>query len=169
MTTYGTHTQVGGRCEAVSAISAVRCINTVRWHQHLHWQSACTRTHLLPLHATLFHFVLLPHLPADLSGGFQALYDAYSNFVAVNLRDVLTLHILLFVLTVVLMIGYVFFMVLPFVKATTYETRRIAELISQLPAEVGGCPPHGSGWDSLAVQETGVHTQSTFMPAAPVW
>jgi uncharacterized protein Usg len=72
----------------------------------------------------------------DISGGFQNLFDAYSEFVNTNLKDVLTLHILLFVLTVVLLGGYVFFMVLPFVKATTYETRRIAELISQLPAEV---------------------------------
>jgi hypothetical protein len=82
----------------------------------------------------------------DLSGGFQDLFDAYSEFVNANLKDVLTLHILLFVLTVVLMSGYVFFMVLPFVKSTTYETRRIAELISQLPAEVrhsmgSPCPP----------------------------
>jgi hypothetical protein len=75
---------------------------------------------------------------ADMSGGFQALFDSYSEFVDLNLKEVLTLHIVLFVLTVVLMSGYVFFMVLPFVKSTTYETRRIAELISQLPAEVGG-------------------------------
>jgi hypothetical protein len=76
-----------------------------------------------------------PH--ADLSGGFQLLFDAYSNFVAVNVKSVLTLHILLFVLTIILMGSYVFFMVLPFVKMTNFETRRIAELMSQLPAEVG--------------------------------
>jgi membrane-bound ClpP family serine protease len=66
------------------------------------------------------------------------LFDAYSSFVAINVKSVLTIHILLFVLTVILMGCYVFFMVLPFVKATTFETRRIAELMSQLPAEVGG-------------------------------
>jgi hypothetical protein len=66
------------------------------------------------------------------------LFDAYSSFVAVNVKSVLTIHILLFVLTIILMGCYVFFMVLPFVKATTFETRRIAELMSQLPAEVGG-------------------------------
>jgi hypothetical protein len=66
------------------------------------------------------------------------LFDAYSSFVAINVKSVLTIHILLFVLTIILMGCYVFFMVLPFVKATTFETRRIAELMSQLPAKVGG-------------------------------
>jgi hypothetical protein len=51
-------------------------------------------------------------------------------------RTVVTLHIILFVFTLLLLGSYVLFMVLPFVKLTAYETRRLAELISQLPAEV---------------------------------
>ncbi|KAJ9509613.1 hypothetical protein QJQ45_011246 [Haematococcus lacustris] len=72
----------------------------------------------------------------DVSGGFERLSEAYQVFVNDNLRVVLSLHICLFVFTLVLMAVYVGLMVLPFVKVTRNETRRIAELVSQLPAEV---------------------------------
>jgi hypothetical protein len=36
------------------------------------------------------------------------------------------------------MVGYIFVMLRPFLAETVNETRRIAELLSQLPAEVGG-------------------------------
>ncbi|KAL6762972.1 hypothetical protein V8C86DRAFT_516445 [Haematococcus lacustris] len=72
----------------------------------------------------------------DMSGGFERLSEAYQVFVNDNLRVVLSLHICLFVFTLVLMAVYVGLMVLPFVKVTRNETRRIAELVSQLPAEV---------------------------------
>ncbi|KAJ9510605.1 hypothetical protein QJQ45_027473 [Haematococcus lacustris] len=77
----------------------------------------------------------------DMSGGFERLSEAYQVFVNDNLRVVLSLHICLFVFTLVLMAVYVGLMVLPFVKVTRNETRRIAELVSQLPAEVGGHGP----------------------------
>jgi hypothetical protein len=42
-----------------------------------------------------------------------------------------------FACSLALMIGYIFVMLRPFLAETVNETRRVAELLSQLPAEVG--------------------------------
>lgn len=49
----------------------------------------------------------------------------------------LTLHIVVLVLLLLLCAWYLAFMLLPFMREATNEARRIAELLSQLPQEVG--------------------------------
>lgn len=51
--------------------------------------------------------------------------------------SVLTLHIVVLVLLILLCGSYITFMLLPFMREATNETRRIAELLSELPQEVG--------------------------------
>lgn len=50
--------------------------------------------------------------------------------------SVVVLHIIMFTVTLVLTAGFLIFMCKPFLTAVEQETRRIAELLSQLPAEV---------------------------------
>jgi hypothetical protein len=49
---------------------------------------------------------------------------------------ILALHISVFVATLVIISGFLLFMLRPFLGVIENETRRIAELLSQLPAEV---------------------------------
>jgi hypothetical protein len=43
-----------------------------------------------------------------------------------------------FALSTILMLGFVVFLLRPFLAETVNEARRISELLSQLPAEVSG-------------------------------
>ena len=73
------------------------------------------------------------------AGGMDMLTGDYHDFVLQNLASMRTLQILLLVLTLLLLAGFVLFMLHPFVKLAGHETRRVAELLSQLPAEVRSC------------------------------
>lgn len=72
----------------------------------------------------------------DMTGGFTQLNSQYHTFVNQNLDSVVSLHIVMFVLILVLCFGYLALFLWPFMRDTANETRRIAELLSQLPAEV---------------------------------
>lgn len=51
-------------------------------------------------------------------------------------RNTITLQIIQLVLALVLALTFIIFMIMPFVADTWVETRRIAELLSQLPPEI---------------------------------
>lgn len=50
--------------------------------------------------------------------------------------QVLTLHIVGLVLVILVMLGFLIFIMRPFLSKARCETRRIAELLSQLPADI---------------------------------
>lgn len=51
-------------------------------------------------------------------------------------RKVLTLHVIGFVATWFIMISYLIFIMRPYLREASNETRRIAELLTQLPSDV---------------------------------
>jgi hypothetical protein len=72
----------------------------------------------------------------DLTDGFSQLSSAYEDFVKSNMASVIGLHTAVCVLSLALMLGYLLLLLRPFLAESANETRRIAELLSQLPAEV---------------------------------
>mmetsp|Transcript_29309 Transcript_29309/g.64857 ORF Transcript_29309/g.64857 Transcript_29309/m.64857 type:complete len:2212 (+) Transcript_29309:218-6853(+) len=71
-----------------------------------------------------------------IEGGMERLSAAYTSQVVAVYADVLTLHILALVFTLLIMAVYLLLLMRPHVKRATAETRRIAELLSQLPSHV---------------------------------
>mmetsp|Transcript_29312 Transcript_29312/g.64903 ORF Transcript_29312/g.64903 Transcript_29312/m.64903 type:complete len:145 (+) Transcript_29312:2787-3221(+) len=69
-------------------------------------------------------------------GGMDRLNTAYTSHVLSVYSDVLTLHILALVFTLLIMAAYLLLLMRPYVRQATAETRRIAELLSQLPTDV---------------------------------
>jgi hypothetical protein len=62
---------------------------------------------------------------------------SHSLLVLIVMRSsVISLHTAVFALSTVLMLGFVVFLLRPFLAETVNEARRISELLSQLPAEV---------------------------------
>lgn len=53
-----------------------------------------------------------------------------------SLIQVLTIHILELVFTTIVLLVFLLFLMRPFVNKTTAETKRIAELLSQLPPDI---------------------------------
>ncbi|KAJ9529461.1 hypothetical protein QJQ45_013817, partial [Haematococcus lacustris] len=72
----------------------------------------------------------------DLLGGLAKLNVYYHSFVETVYKGVLDIHLAALVLTCAILICYLLFVLRPFVVKTRNETKRITELLSQLPPEV---------------------------------
>ncbi len=72
----------------------------------------------------------------DLAGGLDLLEDAYNRYLTDVFARVTALHIACFALSLVIMLFFIVFMLRPLLAVATCETRRIAELLSQLPKEI---------------------------------
>ena len=73
---------------------------------------------------------------AEIEGGIILLRNSYLNVLNNLYNQCLLLQIIQLVIAVVLAALYVIIMVLPFVRDAWVETRRIAELLAQLPPEI---------------------------------
>lgn len=72
----------------------------------------------------------------DILGGLSQLNLEFRGFVERVYGGVLSIHIAALVLTVLIMAGFLALILRPFLAKTTNETRRIAELLSQLPPDI---------------------------------
>ncbi|GFH07328.1 uncharacterized protein HaLaN_02113, partial [Haematococcus lacustris] len=73
---------------------------------------------------------------ADLEGGMVALNAAFLAMVKGMYENTTMLHVVQFVLSVLLAGAFYIFMLRPFLRETSSESRRIAELLAQLPPEL---------------------------------
>jgi hypothetical protein len=73
---------------------------------------------------------------AEIEGGIILLRNSYLNVLNNLYNQCLLLQIIQLVIAVVLAALYIIIMVLPFVRDAWVETRRIAELLAQLPPEI---------------------------------
>jgi hypothetical protein len=72
----------------------------------------------------------------DLHEGMQQAASQYSTRVLASFQKVLDLHIVLFVLSWTATFAFVVFIFKPFLRRVQAESRRVAELLSQLPADM---------------------------------
>ena len=73
---------------------------------------------------------------AEIEGGIVLLRNTYLTELNYQYKQGILLQIAQLVIAVVLAALFIFIMVLPFVRDAWVETRRIAELLAQLPAEI---------------------------------
>ncbi|GAX78754.1 hypothetical protein CEUSTIGMA_g6191.t1 [Chlamydomonas eustigma] len=76
------------------------------------------------------------NLRPDIEGGLIDINNDYYNYVLSVYQNVLTTHIIGLVLSIILMLVFCIFMLRPYLREITTETRRIAYLLSQLPPDV---------------------------------
>ncbi|KAJ9517430.1 hypothetical protein QJQ45_016809, partial [Haematococcus lacustris] len=81
-----------------------------------------------------FHFIWLTRL--DREDGIERLTAAFKSHISKVYARTLQVHVVALVLTLLLMLGYLLFMRRPFLRDSLAETRRVAELLSQLPLEI---------------------------------
>ncbi len=72
----------------------------------------------------------------DTAGGLDLLVDAYNLYLNEVFGQLITLHAVAFALTLVIVACFAIFMLRPLLAATAGETRRIAELLAQLPKDI---------------------------------
>ena len=72
----------------------------------------------------------------DLHEGMQQASAQYTNRVLATFQNVLNLHIVLFVMSWILVLFFVTLVIKPFIKRIQMESRRVAELLSQLPTDM---------------------------------
>ena len=73
---------------------------------------------------------------AEIEGGIVLLKKTYLTGINYQYQQSILLQIAQLVIAVVLAALFIIIMVLPFVRDAWVETRRIAELLAQLPAEI---------------------------------
>jgi hypothetical protein len=72
----------------------------------------------------------------DILGGLERLNILYEQYVISVYTHCLSIHVAAFVLTCVIMLSYLVVVLRPFLNKISCETRRIAELLSQLPPDI---------------------------------
>ncbi len=72
----------------------------------------------------------------DTAGGLDLLVEAYNRYLNQVFGQLITLHAVAFALTLVIVACFAMFMLRPLLVAASGETRRIAELLSQLPKDI---------------------------------
>ncbi|KAL6757714.1 hypothetical protein V8C86DRAFT_1619603 [Haematococcus lacustris] len=73
---------------------------------------------------------------ADVTGGLMLLSDNYDEYVQLVYREIITLHIVTMVVCLTICALFLLFILRPYTATITSEGRRVAELLSSLPAEL---------------------------------
>ncbi|KAJ9529670.1 hypothetical protein QJQ45_014402 [Haematococcus lacustris] len=73
---------------------------------------------------------------ADVTGGLMLLSDNYDEYVQSVYREIITLHIVTMVVCLTICALFLLFILRPYTATITSEGRRVAELLSSLPAEL---------------------------------
>ena len=69
---------------------------------------------------------------SDIEGGMVLLEHVYLNSLQTQYSNTIYIQVALLVVAIVLAMCYIFIMLLPFMQEASTETRRIAELLSQV-------------------------------------
>ncbi|KAJ9513708.1 hypothetical protein QJQ45_015466 [Haematococcus lacustris] len=120
MTTNGLATLVQHYFDAMDALLATPAANITPSDPNFAFMASCTYT----------------VNEADLEGGMVALNAAFLAMVKGMYENTTMLHVVQFVLSVLLAGAFYIFMLRPFLRETSSESRRIAELLAQLPPEL---------------------------------
>ncbi|GFH17245.1 uncharacterized protein HaLaN_13835, partial [Haematococcus lacustris] len=76
------------------------------------------------------------NMRGDTSGGLSNINKQYEASVLAVFDFVIAVHVVGLVLTLLLLLAYLAFVLKPYLKETANETKRLAELLTQLPNEV---------------------------------